>query len=74
MTIRLSSRGKHCVMKAMAGRPAWQSGSSLLIVQALHLARRCQIQKIEGPNGERIDKERFESEHLKRPSGHRRPF
>jgi hypothetical protein len=28
--------------------------------EALHLARRCQIQKIEGPNGERIDKERFE--------------
>jgi hypothetical protein len=43
-------------------------------VQALQLARRCHIEKIEGLNGERIDNERFEREHLKRPSGHTRPF
>jgi hypothetical protein len=58
------------------GRDAQSTHSSreTAIVQALHLARRCQIQKIEGPNGERIDNERFEREHLKRPSGHSRPF
>jgi hypothetical protein len=39
------------------------------IVQALYLERRqyCRIQKIEGPNGELIDRETFEREHLKRP-------
>jgi hypothetical protein len=38
------------------------------IVQALHLERRqhCQIQIIEGPEGELIDRETFEREHLKR--------
>lgn len=39
------------------------------IVQALFLERRqhCRIQIIEGPNGELIDRETFEREHLKRP-------
>ena len=37
------------------------------IVQALHLERRqhCRIQIIEGENGELIDRETFEREHLK---------
>jgi hypothetical protein len=58
------------------GRDAQSTHSSreTTIVQALQLARRCHIEKIEGPNGERIDNERFEREHLKRPSGHTRPF
>ncbi len=39
------------------------------IIQALYLERRqhCRIQIIEGPDGELIDRERFEREHLKRP-------
>jgi hypothetical protein len=39
------------------------------LVQALHLERRqhCRIQIIEGPNGEVIDRETFEREHLKKP-------
>jgi hypothetical protein len=39
------------------------------IVQALYLKRRqhCRIQIIEGPDGELIDRETFEREHLKRP-------
>jgi len=58
------------------GRDAQSTHSSreASIIQALHLARRCQIQKLEGPNGERIANERFEREHLKWPSGHTRPF
>jgi hypothetical protein len=46
------------------GRDARSTHSSrgTTIVQALHLARRCHIDKIEGPNGERIDNERFERE------------
>lgn len=38
------------------------------IVQALFLERRkhCRVQIIEGPNGELIDRETFEREHLKR--------
>jgi hypothetical protein len=38
------------------------------IVQALYLERRqhCRVQVIEGPNGELIDRETFEREHLKR--------
>jgi hypothetical protein len=52
------------------GRDA-QSTHSRVIIQALHLARRCPIQKIQGPNGEVIDRETFEREYLKK---HRRPF
>jgi hypothetical protein len=39
------------------------------IGQALHLERRqnCRIQIIEGQNGEVIDRETFEREHLKKP-------
>ena len=39
------------------------------IVQALHLECRqhCRIQVIEGQNGELIDRETFEREHLKKP-------
>jgi hypothetical protein len=39
------------------------------IVQALFLERRqyCRIQIIEGPDGELIDRETFEREHLNRP-------
>jgi hypothetical protein len=39
------------------------------IVQALFMERRqhCRIQIIEGPDGELIDRETFEREHLKRP-------
>jgi hypothetical protein len=48
-----------------------RSSREATIVQALHLARRCPIQKIEGPNGELIDRETFENEHLKK---HRRLF
>jgi hypothetical protein len=40
----------------------------------LVLRQRSRIQRIEGPNGEVIDREIFEREHLKKPSGHRRPF
>jgi hypothetical protein len=38
------------------------------IVQALFLERRqhCRVQIIEGPDGELIDRETFEREHLKR--------
>jgi hypothetical protein len=38
------------------------------IVEALYLERRqhCRIQTIEGPDGELIDRETFEREHLKR--------
>jgi hypothetical protein len=38
------------------------------IVEALFLERRrhCRIQVIEGPDGELIDRETFEREHLKR--------
>jgi hypothetical protein len=38
------------------------------IVQALYLERRqhCRIQIIEGPDGELIDRETFEREHLKK--------
>ena len=38
------------------------------IVEALFLERRqhCRIQIIEGPDGESIDRETFEREHLKR--------
>lgn len=38
------------------------------IVQALFLERRrhCRVQVIEGPDGELIDRETFEREHLKR--------
>ena len=41
------------------------------IVQALFLERRrhCRIQLIEGPDGELIDRETFEREHLKRLRG-----
>jgi hypothetical protein len=42
------------------------------ILQALHLERRqhCRVQVIEGRNGELIDRETFEREHLKKPSGY----
>ena len=46
------------------------------IVQALYLERRqhCRIQIIEGQNGELIDRETFEREHLKKPPRYlRRP-
>ena len=46
------------------------------IVQALQLERRqhCRIQIIEGQNGELIDRETFEREHLKKPPRYlRRP-
>ena len=46
------------------------------IVEALHLERRqhCRIQIIEGQNGELIDRETFEREHLKkRPRYPKRP-
>jgi hypothetical protein len=51
------------------GRDAQSTHSSreAAIVQALHLARRCETQRIDGSNGERIDKGTFEREHLKRP-------
>ena len=57
------------------GRDAQSTHSSkeAAIVQALHLDRRrhCRIQMIQGPNGEVVDRETLEREHLKRP---RRPF
>jgi hypothetical protein len=55
------------------GRDAQSTHSSreAVIIQALHLARRCPIQKIQGPNGEVIDRETFEREYLKK---HRRLF
>jgi hypothetical protein len=37
------------------------------IVQALYHRQYCGIQIIEGPNGELIDRDSFEREHLKRP-------
>ena len=44
------------------------SSREAALVQALHLERRqhCRIQIIEGQNGELIDRETFEREHLKR--------
>jgi hypothetical protein len=56
------------------GAQSTHSSREATIVQTPHLARRCRIEKIEGPNGERIDNERFEREHWKRPSGYTRPF
>ena len=54
------------------GRNAQSTPSrEAVIIQALHLARRYPIQKIQGPNGEVIDRETFEREYLKK---HRRPF
>ena len=54
------------------GRNAQSTPSrEAVIIQALHLARRYPIQKIQGPNGEVIDRETFERESLKK---HRRPF
>jgi hypothetical protein len=52
------------------------SSREAALVQALHLERRqhCRIQKTEGPDGEVIDRETFERELLKKPSGRRRPF
>ena len=46
------------------------------ISQAVHLVlhQKCRIQKIEGPDGEVIDRETFEREHLKKPSCYRRPL
>ena len=45
------------------------AGKEAAIAQALHLERRqhCRIQIIEEQNGELIDRETFEREHLKRP-------
>jgi hypothetical protein len=44
-------------------------GKEAAIVQAPHLEQRrhCRIQIVEGPNGELIDRETFEREHLKTP-------
>jgi hypothetical protein len=56
--------------KDAGGRDAQsiQLSREAAIVQALFLERRqhCRIQIIEGPNGELIDRETFEREHLKR--------
>jgi hypothetical protein len=43
-------------------------GKEAAIVQALFLERRqhCRVQIIEGPDGELIDRETFERDHLKR--------
>jgi hypothetical protein len=40
----------------------------------LVLRQRCRIRIIEGQDGEVTDRATFEREHLKKPSGHRRPF
>jgi hypothetical protein len=47
---------------------AIQLNREAAIVQALFLERRqhCRVQTIEGPNGELIDRETFEREHLRR--------
>jgi hypothetical protein len=58
------------------GTPRLRIPKEAATSQAVHLVlhQKCRIQKIEGPNGEVIDRETFEREHLKKPSGHRRPF
>ena len=66
--------GSFSIQTKTGATPPIHSSREATIVQALHLARRCQIQKIEGPKGERMDNERFEREHLRRPSGHIRPL
>jgi len=57
---------------AQSSHPSKEAATS----QAVHLVLRqkCRIHKVEGPNGEVIDRETFEREHLKKPSGRRRPF
>ena len=62
--IRHQDAGGHDVQSTYLSREA-------AIVQALYLERRqhCRVQIIEGPNGELIDRETFEREHLNRPRG-----
>ena len=56
------------------GRQAESTEAAISPAVDLVLRQRCRIQLIEGPNGEVIDRETFEREHLKKPSGHGRPF
>jgi hypothetical protein len=57
---------------AESSHPSKEAATSQAVNLVLH--QKCRIQKIEGPNGEVIDRETLEREHLKKPSGHRRPF
>ena len=57
---------------AQSSHPSKEAATSQPVNLVLH--QKCRIQKIEGPNGEVIDGEIFEREHLKEPSGHRRPL
>jgi hypothetical protein len=63
----LDARGR----QAESTRPSKEAAISQAV--DLVLRQRCRTQRIEGPNGEVIDRETFELEHLKKPSGHRRP-
>jgi hypothetical protein len=63
----LDARGR----QAQSTHPSKEAAISQAIDSVLR--QRCRIQKIEGPN-EVIDKDSFERQHLKKPSGHRRPF
>ena len=64
-------RDKHS-RDAQSSHPSKEAATSQAVNLVLH--QKCRIQKIEGPNGEVIDRETFEREHLKKPSAHRRPF
>jgi hypothetical protein len=57
---------------AQSSHPSKEAATSQAVNLVLH--QQCRIKKIEGPNGEVIDRATFELEHLKKPSGHRRPF
>ena len=55
---------------AQTSHPSKEAATSQAVHLVLH--QKCRIQKIEGPNGEVIDRETFEREHLKKPPGHLR--
>jgi hypothetical protein len=57
---------------AQTSNPSKEAATSQAVHLVLHQKRR--IHKNEGPNGKVIDRKTFECEHLKKPSGHRRPF
>ena len=51
---------------AQTSHPSKEAATSQAVHLVLH--QKCRIQKIEGPDGEVIDRETFEREHLKKPT------
>ena len=51
---------------AQSSHPSKEAATSQAVNLVLH--QQCRIKKIEGPNGEVIDRETFELEHLKKPA------